>query len=260
MRRVVVTVILLVFRFGDVRGKLYYVTNSVDRYALIDCINFSKPFECFVDQISDKIEDSRMSDIPLAEGIMLLRNGNKVNPRRARNLKGLGRLETTIWNFFDTHSIALELGTIGSRQLKDGENRAGNKKEPDSLFSYEQLKKERKYVQYAFMVLLGIFGLTGPLIMKVVAIMAAKALLASKAALIIVGSVALKKLFQKEYQKPSVSVHTIKGDEEDDYDRIGHHGYNYIYGSTYYNNYPYAEYSWYESNSDNIKDANKSDS
>lgn len=70
--------------------------------------------------------------------------------------------------------------------------------------------------------------------MKVLALMAAKAILAAKAALIIVGSVALKKLFEKDHtSEPAVKVHTINH-EEDEHDRILKYG-------QYYNN-PYKGY------------------
>lgn len=70
--------------------------------------------------------------------------------------------------------------------------------------------------------------------MKVLALMAAKAILAAKAALIIVGSVALKKLFEKDHtSEPAVKVHTINHDD-DEHDRI----FKY---AQYYNN-PYKGY------------------
>lgn len=88
--------------------------------------------------------------------------------------------------------------------------------------------------------------MTGPLVMKVLAVMAAKALLAAKAALIIVGSVALKKLFERDHHEPSVKVHTISHDEED-HDRVSKYGLaGYGYDSKpdswqYYNS-PYSSY------------------
>ncbi|XP_050500854.1 uncharacterized protein LOC114330297 [Diabrotica virgifera virgifera] len=112
------------------------------------------------------------------------------------------------------------------------------------MFNRKALKKERKYYQYAFMVLLGIFGLTGPLFMKILGIIAAKSLLAAKAALIIVGGVALKKIFENSKHQPKVKVTTlpIHGHEsEEDHDRFGY-SFNHIpYGYGAYGNNPYHD-------------------
>ncbi|CAH1991905.1 unnamed protein product [Acanthoscelides obtectus] len=126
-----------------------------------------------------------------------------------------------------------------------------------SFFNHKEIKKEKKYYQYAFLVLLGIFGLTGPIVMKVIGIMAAKALMAAKAALIIVGGVALKKIFENRHEKPQVRVTTVPlhhESEEDHYDfEDGHehdrfgYSYNHIphgdgYAAKMEANNPYSAY------------------
>lgn len=104
----------------------------------------------------------------------------------------------------------------------------GRKGGDEGIFNFNSkaVKREKKYSKYAFLVLLGIFGLTGPLFMKILSIIAAQALMASKAALIIVGSIALKKLFEKKEDEPVVKVATLPlhdpyDDEDIKHDRLG---------------------------------------
>lgn len=113
----------------------------------------------------------------------------------------------------DTHTLRLDL-TGDSGEARDG---GGNKKGDKGIG-----KKERKYLHYALMVLLGVFGISGPLILKTLALIAGKALIASNVALIIVGSVALKKIFEKDQGHASVKVltHTVHTDDkEEEFDR-----------------------------------------
>ncbi|KAL1490479.1 hypothetical protein ABEB36_013166 [Hypothenemus hampei] len=150
------------------------------------------------------------------------------------------RLNQAIQNFFQTHVVSLELGGARKMARGGGGDEGFGGFGGGGGFNKKAIKKEQKYVNYAFMVLLGIFGLTGPLVMKVLALMAAKAILAAKAALIIVGSVALKKLFEKDHpSEPAIKVHTINHDHEDDHDRIGKYGYT---GYGLESDNPYASY------------------
>ncbi|CAG9771740.1 unnamed protein product [Ceutorhynchus assimilis] len=213
-----------------------------------ECLNANERYACFAEKVARALEKSMDWNIEIMDGVTLQRNNETVNHRQAR-LLGFSRLSQSIQNFFQTHVISLELG--GARQLRRGEGGGGG-----GGLGFEggmkALRKEKKYMSYAFMVLLGIFGLTGPLVMKVLALMAANALLAAKAALIIVGSVALKKLFERDHQEPAVKVHTIAHDEEDyDHDRISKYGYSgYAYDGTYNKNYPYSGYydDYYKNN------------
>lgn len=121
--------------------------------------------------------------------------------------------------FMDTHTLRLDL-TRDSSKARDGGGGGGGgggDKKGDKVG-----KKEKKYLHYALMVLLGVFGISGPLILKTLAMIAGKALIASNVALIIVGSVALKKIFEKDQGHASVKVltHTVHTDEkEDEFDR-----------------------------------------
>lgn len=114
-------------------------------------------------------------------------------------------------------------------------------------FNSKAVKKEQKYSRYTFLVLLGIFGLTGPLFMKIMSVIAAQALMAAKAALIIVGSIALKKLFEKKEEKPVVKVATLPlhDVEEEKHDRLGvvNGKITYVHSTKEkYNTSPYSAY------------------
>lgn len=66
---------------------------------------------------------------------------------------GFGRLNQAIQNFFQTHVISLELG--GARKLDKAGGGGMGGFGGGGGFNKKQLKKEQKYMQYAFMVLLG---------------------------------------------------------------------------------------------------------
>lgn len=99
--------------------------------------------------------------------------------------------------------------------------------------------------------------------MKILSIIAAQAVMASKAALIIVGSVALKKLFEKKEEKPIVKVATVPlyDADEDDHDRLGTaqgpsylHNYQHEYVTSPYTTYysgPSNEHSYVKYNNNN---------
>lgn len=207
-------------------------------------------------------------NIPLFDGVNWIRNEEKHDISQGRSLSGFSRLTAALSNFLNSHTFSFELDTtIGSpRKLDRGGGGGGG--EGGGFggggggggggllgFNKKAIQKEKRYMKYAFMVLLGIFGLTGPIVMKTLAIMAAKALLASKAALIIVGSVMLKKIFEHDShdKKSTIKVHTIPSyDHDDDHDRISYNNQNNIpyspytssyssYSSPYYNSYPYTK-------------------
>lgn len=202
-------------------------------------------------------------DIPISEGITFQRNKEANISRASKSLTGLKRLTTAISNFLTTHTVSMDLTKAEARSLDDDPNleersgtgggEGGGGGGSGGLFNMnkKELRKEKKYYRYAFMVLLGIFGLTGPLVMKVLGVMAAHSLLAAKAALIIVGGVALKKIFEHSHEKPKVKVHTVPlhDSEEHEYDRVGQlPNYNYIPYRAYNSftstvNHPYSAYS-----------------
>ncbi|XP_044750391.1 uncharacterized protein LOC123310797 [Coccinella septempunctata] len=229
------------------------------RRAIQKCTESPSRFSCFADKAASVLENYINSNVTLFDGIKLQRNGEPLNNLSdSRSLSPLARFTTTLYNFLDTHTVSLDLTDEGrSKKKKDNDEEldkatGGGGGGGGSLLgglsgfggsggggsggggSKGGMMSEVKYAKYAFMVLLGIFGLTGPIFMKTMAVIAAKALIASKAALIIVGSVALKKIFQKEHEKPVVKVHTIHEDEhEDEHDRV------------YQNQIPYSYYADY---------------
>lgn len=175
------------------------------------------------------------TDIEIIEGIRFLRNNNSnINFRKPRSESTLQRLSNSLSRFANTHSISINLTESEGRNRK-GLAGGGGGGGGGGFFNFDRkaIKRETRYSKYAFMVLLGIFGLTGPLFMKILAVVAAQALMASKAALIIVGSIALKKLFEKKEEKPSVKVATIPlhDADEGDHDRLsfGNDYYPHVY-------------------------------
>ncbi|VEN48753.1 unnamed protein product [Callosobruchus maculatus] len=109
-----------------------------------------------------------------------------------------------------------------------------------SFFNHKEVKKEKKYYQYAFLVLLGIFGLTGPIVMKVIGIMAAKALMAAKAALIIV------RVTTVPLHHESEEDHYHDFEYEHDHDRFGYASNHIPHGDGFAakmeTNNPYSAY------------------
>lgn len=166
---------------------------------------------------------------------------------------GFSRLTTALSNFWNSHTISVDISQIfadasnDEDEEDDEENtneeldneKMGDKKVGDEKMAGDQIPKvsnrsgrklkkkydkqlltrlrfglkQKRYLKYALLVLMGIFGLTGPLVMKTLTILAAKALLASKIALLIVGGVTLKKIFAQEDNKGSVKVHAIPYDD-----------------------------------------------
>jgi hypothetical protein len=189
-----------------------------------ECVEYNSPVLCFANKTAKIIEKSINFDVILFDGIHFLRNKQQLpKENEARDSSsGFNRLGKAMTDFLNTHTLSLDLTEDEPIEESRGKNGAGGfgGSFGGGGFGYNKktLQKEKKYMQYAFMVLLGIFGLTGPLIMKTLGVMAAKALIASKMALIIVGSVALKKIFEKDQQQTSVKVHTVK--TEDEHDRI----------------------------------------
>lgn len=175
-----------------------------------------------------------------------MRNNNEIIFPKVRTQDSLEQLSNSIANFFDTHTFHINLSSSQDTGRKGGDDEGGG----FFNFNSKAVKREKKYSKYAFLVLLGIFGLTGPLFMKILSIIAAQALMAAKAALIVVGSVALKKLFEKKEEKPIVKVATVPlYDEEDEHDRLGYGQGQSSYVNNYQNKYGSSPYSGYYSDS-----------
>ncbi|KAJ3655264.1 hypothetical protein Zmor_014400 [Zophobas morio] len=235
------TVVMLVSVFVECFSSLP-AQNSEDFFIkriVKECVTSNSQMSCFANKVAKTIERSMEWDVTLFDGIKLLRNNERIdNENESRShLFGPSRLMKAVKIFLNTHYFALDLTEDEStNEPRGGGGGLGSGGGGGLGFNRQALKKEAKYMQYAFMVLLGIFGLTGPIVMKTLAVMAAKSLIASKMALIIVGSVALKKLFEKDHhEKTSVKVHTINTD--DDHDRI----YAPYKSSNYWSYAPYIK-------------------
>lgn len=180
-------------------------------------------------------------NLEIFDGLQLVRN-NKTDSHDEKTFNPFDKLVHSFSNFFDTHNVSINF-TEPEDRGRQGSGGGGG----FFNFNRQAIRRERRYSKYAFLVLLGIFGLTAPLFMKVLAIVAAQSLMAAKAALIIVGSVALKKLFEKKEEKPVVKVATVPLHDGDDdgHDRLGydngHSPYGYYY-ETKDDNSPYVGY------------------
>lgn len=213
---------------------------------------------CFAAEATVLVDRAINRDFEIYNGIKLVRNNNEIIFPKLRTQDSFEDLSNSLTNFFDTHTIHINLSSTHGNARKGGDDGDGGFFNLNS----KAVKKEKKYSKYAFLVLLGIFGLTGPLFMKILSVIAAQALMASKAALIIVGSVALKKLFEKKEEKPIVKVATVPlyDAEEGDHDRLGTAQGTSSYVSSYQNKYntsPYLGYYNLPSNENsNIKHNN----
>lgn len=164
-------------------------------------------YSCLVNEAAVLMERASNLDVSLFDGIIFKKNNETFEI--SRGFSGLSRLRHALVNFLDSHVLTLDL--TESRQSRVG---GGG--------GFKISKKEKKYFWYTMMVLLGIFGLTGPLVMKMLTLIAGKALIASKIALLMVGSVALKKIFTNDNKESGggvkVYTHTIPI-HSDDHDR-----------------------------------------
>ncbi|GJQ84689.1 hypothetical protein Trydic_g12708 [Trypoxylus dichotomus] len=153
------------------------------------------------------------SDVKLFDGFVLKRDATVLidSPSRQRSSNGFSSLRQSMYDFLDSHILRLDISE--DRKSKDG-----------GVSGYGGFgkvgKKDKKYLYYALTAVTGIFGLSVPIVLKGLALIAGKALLASKAALIIIGSIALKKIFQSDKGESSpvkVHTHTVPIDEHDRY-------------------------------------------
>lgn len=177
------------------------------------CKNDTSMYMCLLNKGTTAIEKISGKDIRLFDGIILKKQLNKNLTKsnvirdeiKGRNFNGDDDDGTS--NFTKNSSINND-----ETSLMVVEGRRRNK--------IRVSKREKRYFWYSMMVLLGIFGLTGPIVMKTLTLIAGKALIASKIALLMVGSVALKKIFANDItNKNGIKVHTHTIPIEDEHDR-----------------------------------------
>lgn len=195
------------------------------------CTNSGDMYSCLAERAAVATERAVNWDIPLFYGVTLARNENPVSNETSRASSGFDRLSSAVGRFLNSHTLVMDLDEdFDENEVGEARGKKDKKK-----------KKEKKFASYAMMVMMGVFALTGPLIMKTLALIAGKALIASKMALLIVGSVALKKLFEKEEKAPTVKVRTVEHKEaSDEHDRLYYAYNNNNYYSENQNYTPYA--------------------
>lgn len=200
------------------------------RRIIEQCTNTGDAYSCLAERAAVATERAINWDIPLFYGVTLARNENPVANETSRASSGFDRLSSAVGRFLNSHTLVMDLDEDTGEEVGEARGKKDKKK-----------KKEKKFASYAMMVMMGVFALTGPLIMKTLALIAGKALIASKMALLIVGSVALKKLFEKEEKAPTVKVRTVEPKEgSDDHERVF-----YAYNNNYSDNQNYTPYAYY---------------
>ncbi|GLV38873.1 Osiris 21 [Carabus blaptoides fortunei] len=166
------------------------IDNPVKNY-FHDCMQKTHKLSCIAERASTAVEDAIDMDIQLVPGLVLARNDLSVESSGREGRSVLERFGNALKKFADTHTLNVELGD-------------------------EARRRRRRRLGLLLSALLGAFGITNAMILKTLAIISGKALLASKMALMIIGIVGLKKMFSKnDGNEPAiVQVHTLH-DEHD---------------------------------------------
>ncbi|XP_044267661.1 uncharacterized protein LOC123013290 [Tribolium madens] len=173
----------VLFLSAVVQSSQNFEDNLVKRMVK-ECLVSRNAILCFANKAAKALERSMDWNVHFFDGVTFERNKEKAPESEARaRTYGFGRLFKALNDFLNTHTLTLDLTkgetAVEARGGGGGGEGGGGGDEGGGFGGYKNaIKKEKKYMQYAFMVLLGIFGLTGPLMMKTLAIMAAKALLA----------------------------------------------------------------------------------
>lgn len=156
-----------------------------------ECLHKSQKLSCITEKASTAVEDAIDLDIQLVPGLVLARNELPVQFSGRQGRSVLERFVNALKKFVDTHTLNVEFGD-------------------------EARRRRRKRFGFLLSAMLGAFGITNAMILKTLAIISGKALLASKMALMIIGIVGLKKMFSKDngHEPAIVQVHTLH-DEHD---------------------------------------------
>lgn len=207
-------VIILVCAFGSIASKETVDKNTdykILKKLFDECSSKNDKNLCLIDKAALMVRNTNDLEIPVFGGMSFVRDKDYVESKSAKK-DGLNGLFDTISKFFDSHTLVLDLTSNDIGTGRDGENK--------KQISRKKGKKGRNYFRYAAMLLLGTLGVSLPAIMKILTAVAAHALIASKLGLIIVGSIAVYKLFEKDHE-PNVKVHThtIRDHSEEEYDR-----------------------------------------
>lgn len=180
---------------SDVQDKQESIENNenfVNKYYFDDCFRKKLKLSCLTEKATQAVENSMDIDLQLIPGLVLARNDLPVITTSSRVTKsGMDRLTTALSNFMDAHSLTVEPAD-------------------------EARRRRRRRFGLLLTALLGTFGITGAMMLKGIGLIAGKALMVSKMALMIVGIIGLKKLFQKDehHEAQVVQVHTLH-DEHD---------------------------------------------
>lgn len=215
-RRLPILVFLILEFYAGVVSPQTDNSTVAARAIFSGCSGGNRIVPCLAGKFSEIIERSINRDVELFDGFILKRDRDFIPDNRTavewRSFNGFSSLRRSLNDFLDSHVLSLDIGEPRKRKEKDGGGYGFGKVD----------KKNKKYLYYALTAVTGIFGLSVPIILKGLALVAGKALLASKAALIIIGSLALKKIFQsdkneKESNPLKVHTHTLSLDDHDRY-------------------------------------------
>ncbi|XP_031343127.1 uncharacterized protein LOC116180764 [Photinus pyralis] len=169
---------------------------------LKQCSSNSNVPSCLADRVASVVEYYATVDIPIFSGLTLSKIKEPEEVPRTRSLQdGFSRLANAMDVFVDTHSITLgfELSGEDGRQARQ----KGGKKGTGGM-------------RYIMLALFGMYGIVGSFVTKAAALMAGKALVVSKLALVIASVVGLKKLIESGDRHSSVKVYAHSAYDEHD--------------------------------------------
>ncbi|KAK5646616.1 hypothetical protein RI129_005080 [Pyrocoelia pectoralis] len=158
------------------------------------CATNSYQYSCLADHAAVIVEDYVYKDIPIFNGLVLTKTKKPIEAITKRSFTdGFSRLKSALKNFVGTHTLTLDLTPRSNEEGRQFGKKKGGKKGGGGM-------------ELLMLPLFGIYGFIVPLVMKGLALIAGKALIAAKLALLIAGSVGIKKLFEKDHSHASIKV------------------------------------------------------
>ncbi|KAK4880395.1 hypothetical protein RN001_008541 [Aquatica leii] len=180
------------------------------------CSSDPEKYSCLADKAAIIVEHLIPRNLTVFNGITLTKFKEIRKSRTPRKWdNGLNRFFSAIGNFLNTHKLTYDLSHDDAFEgrLYEGRKKGG---------------KKGRDLYYVMWIIFGIFGITVPVVMNALMVMAAKALLASKMALLIAGSIAIKKLFEQNHEQAKFKVVTHNSNDEDLDRNINAGAYNYL--------------------------------
>lgn len=213
-------VLIVIFKCVNTEQLINNKDYKIIKRLIKNCENDTSIYTCLAYRAIERISSK---DIPLVDGIILKKQDDNLTSNVVhideRGFHGTSGLKKILSRLLDTHYVHLDLTQNNYSDVNETSNEEARRRGGGNRIRIS--RRERRYFWYSMMVLLGIFGLTGPIFMKTLTLIAGKALIASKIALLMVGSVALKKIFAHDNaNKGGIQVHTHTVPISDEHDRF----------------------------------------